>query len=68
MKEKRLEVRLVHDAATHVPFGVWLGKILVSRHTCEADATRIRDKLNAKIERRAVLDVVARIRNDVRNS
>jgi hypothetical protein len=65
---KKCEVRPVGDGFDHVPFGVYLGKILVTRHAEEAEAIRVRDKLNLKIERRAVLDVVARIREDVRSA
>lgn len=60
------EVRLVQDRATHVPFGVCFGRMVVSRHATEAEAERIRDKLNRKIERRSALGLVYNIANEVR--
>ena len=63
---KKCEVRAINDHGTHVPWGVFLGKIQVSRHAEEADAQRIADKLNFKIERRVLLDVVAKIRDGIR--
>lgn len=67
-KPKRLEVREVGDGFAHVPWGVYLGRILVSRHASEEDASRIRDKLNAKIERRRDVVVLASVLGDILKS
>jgi hypothetical protein len=63
---KKCEVRPVGDRFDHVAWGVYLGKILVTRHATEAEADRVRDKLNLKIERRVLLDVVGKIRDGIR--
>lgn len=64
-KEKRLEVRPVQDTATHVPWCVYLGRIPVARFATEPEAEACRVRLQLKIDRGTVLDVVARVRSAI---
>ena len=64
-KEKRLEVRPVQDTATHVPWGVCMGRMVVARFATEPEAEACRVRLQLKIDRGAVLDVVARVRSAI---
>lgn len=66
-KEKRLEVRTITDrhASVAVPWGVYLGRMIVARFATEPEAEACRVRLQQKIDRGAVLDIVARVRSAI---
>jgi hypothetical protein len=68
MAQAKLEVRVItgrHAFSGAPSWGVYSGKMLVARFATEPEAEACRVRLQHKIDRGAVLDVVARVRNAI---
>jgi hypothetical protein len=67
MAQAKLEVRVITDrhASSGAPWGIYSGKMLVARFADYQEAEACRVRLQHKIDRGAVLDVVARVRNAI---